>query len=139
MKKWTSELSVGNDEIDLQHQRIFSITNDIYNNIINRGDNMATILLRLVLYTREHLVSEETIFLEYIDDGELGDIIKYHISEHLEFVEAVYQKIKEFLDGELVGVDIAISLNHWINDHVIKDDVNLFKMINQRKQDLNNS
>lgn len=128
MKKWTPELITGILSIDEQHKNLFLIVDNLYTAIINRDQEIDKILIKLLIYSKEHFDDEGMIFLKYYN-GNLKKIIKEHIEEHNRFDKIVMEKVQEYLDGKDVKIELALFLNEWITNHVIEEDIKLFNII----------
>lgn len=129
MYNWDSnKYSVGDQTIDAQHEKLFSIINDVYNSIIN-SDKKSThpLLLELLEYTNNHYTDE----IEYLLFNNINnDYIINHLRQHHENLSNLIDIIqKSLIDEDLIIVDVALLLNDWITNHIIKYDIPIFREI----------
>ena len=130
MKIWRDELIVNIPIVDEQHEKIFGVINDVYTDIANNTNNVSRHLLSLVLYVNDHFKTEEKIFQNYIGISEdLDKLIVEHISEHKEFIDKILEDIRKHLNNENIKVDLAVLLNKWLNNHIMKLDHHIFSQI----------
>ena len=90
-------------------------------------------LLRLLIHIREHFNDENTILSKYSDNPELKDEIDNHIKNHIDFQEKVFEYIKDYIYNKRdVKVGLALHLKKWLSAHTINDDINIFKLIEEK-------
>lgn len=123
--EWTDDYSVGIKEIDAQHKRLFDIINNFYEAFIQgKADLVVSETLdELLLYTRYHFKSEETLMKEY----DLPDITA-HQRKHREFEDEIMKRIDDLKrkDGK-VHYKTMNYLKDWLLGHILGMDKNYFK------------
>jgi len=118
--KWTENLSVKNDLIDQQHQKLIDILNRFYTAFIEKKhtDILAEIIKELNDYTIYHFKTEEKMLMGY----NYGDL-KNHIAEHQKFLDTI-KSFKEDLEkspGSLT-YKVMTFLREWICTHIMVAD-----------------
>ena len=129
MYTWDSKkYSVGDPTIDAQHEKIFSIISEVYLSITN-ADKKSTdpLLLELLLYVNDHYTDEVEFFLSNNVDNKL--IIKQLRQHHENVTDLIRIITKSLLDDNLIIIDVALLLNGWISNHIIKFDIPMLKNI----------
>lgn len=119
---WTKDNSVGITEIDVQHQHIFKIINNLSDSITNSSvqSEIDKILAELIEYSIVHFGTEERYFKMfnyiYADDH----ILKHHLynDKILEF----YEKKKDPSQKELLPYEIISFLKDWWLNHINVED-----------------
>ena len=117
--KWSSQYSLGLDEIDEQHKSLLDLINKIWQSIVDRSDQKATLNLveELETYTLAHFAAEETFMrvTRYPD-------FDAHKKEHQNFVARIAAEKKR---AQLIGslsLDLVHFLRDWLIDHILVSD-----------------
>lgn len=119
---WTKENSVGITEIDVQHQRIFTIINNLADSISNNKAQaeIDKILAQLVEYSTVHFGTEERYFKMfnyiYIDDH----VAKHHM--YNDKVSEFYEKKKNPNQKQTLPYEIINFLKDWWINHINIED-----------------
>ena len=123
MKKipWKDEYSVGVEEIDRQHQHLFTLINTLIGRPVSLDDSklVSEMLKEMFNYAREHFATEETFMLRY-------DYPEYyqHKSQHEYFVRTAAEMASSFMNNKSVTADeIAEFLVIWLTNHILKTDM----------------
>ena len=118
--EWSNELSVGIEEIDVQHKVLIDLLNEIHEAIQQRQDTEVTrnIVRRLDEYTRVHFAVEESLmrilhYPEYERHREAHD----RLIEHLNGFHDKLDAGKGSLNFEL-----AHFLKVWWTKHIMEVD-----------------
>ena len=120
--EWNEIYELGIPEIDLQHKKIISISNELYD-VATKGDvnlkiTMSKILKNLTDYTVYHFTSEEEFMKKYGYQG-----APMHKIAHDNFVAEVTQQIKNLSEGSQEDVLIFYDyIANWILAHIAKAD-----------------
>lgn len=127
---WKDEMSVGIEEIDVQHRVIIKMVNELEDCIANKNlDSVKAVLTDAVNYVSSHFTVEETLMslFNYTDFTE-------HRLQHQKFAEEVVKKkrrIETFYDvkgefAEKLALEIAEELSDmlqkWLVNHIMKTD-----------------
>ncbi|WP_428037025.1 bacteriohemerythrin [Amphritea sp.] len=144
---WRSQISTGNDLIDLDHKYLIALFNSV-ELALSKPENLKYLPVffrELVDYTREHFAREEKIQIK----------IRYpyyadHKQEHQKIVEHLERLYRDIL--EVVGVgDTPVSIDEfnrrlnadimklareWVIDHLIKTDGKMAVFLRKHPQDL---
>ncbi len=118
--KWGPELETGIEQIDIQHQGLVEVYNEL-DKALRQGKahkRMAEILGRLIDYTESHFESEEGIMAEA--DYEF---LAQHRSEH----EQLIRKVRDFQrkhDRDIVRISVPVMkfLEFWLKHHIQESD-----------------
>jgi hemerythrin len=118
---WNDTYSVGMQEIDDQHKKLFTILNSRFDQMrnVNTIDTLETVLRELNDYASYHFATEEKYFLEY-HYGKTEE----HILQHNAFRESI-QKFSERYRTENkqnVAFEIMDFLVDWWLHHVTGAD-----------------
>jgi hemerythrin len=128
--KWNDSFSVNIVEIDLQHQKLVSLINEL-NNAMLQGMGKAAltnILNELVAYTVNHFSIEEKYFAQYQYPNSDS-----HKKEHLVFVEKVASFKKDFDSGKLgLSIEVMNFLSNWLQTHIKGSDKKYQPFLNQK-------
>ncbi|MBQ3024127.1 MAG: hemerythrin family protein [Spirochaetaceae bacterium] len=120
--EWNEIYELGIPEIDLQHKKLISISNELYD-VATKGDvnlkiTMSKILKNLTDYTVYHFTSEEEFMKKYGYQG-----APMHKIAHDNFVAEVTQQIKNLSEGSQEDVLIFYDyIANWILAHIAKAD-----------------
>ena len=117
--EWSSELSVGIEEIDTQHQVLVDLLNQIHEAIQHRHGTEATqgVIEKLGEYTRIHFAVEESLMriLHYPD-------YERHKSEHDNLIEQLIDLRGRLAAGKAVSFELAHFLKVWLTRHIMESD-----------------
>ena len=125
MIEWRDAYSVGIEEIDGQHQRLFSFFND-FEIVINEGDPthyMKNSFALLEAYAAAHFGFEEKCMHQY-----KCPMAQKNKAEHQNFITKVEGYKRVFESGEF-GQDLFVEMHdfieEWILGHIINVDSHL--------------
>lgn len=117
---WSNDLSVGIQEIDLQHRRLIELFGEL-DKAINQGADkefMAKALKELNAYVREHFTLEERWMSRHGYPG-----LAEHAARHETFIEKLLHFELDFLRGESgVSGEVLEYLEDWLKEHVSVQD-----------------
>lgn len=128
--QWSAELETGVRQIDLQHQELFEIGNQLVQAI--EDDELARamdeVLPRLRAYVLFHFGTEEALFTNKLAFAAHGAM---HTKEHQEFSRKV-----EALRGQPPSRDLLLAftddVSAWITDHVARTDKDLVTLLREQ-------
>ena len=115
---WTQDLSVGNDDLDKEHQRLLAQVNVLIDAIVSgRGPVVVEPAVEfLSTYVDEHFSNEE----KYMRENEYPDL-ETHIAIHHLFKEQ-YTELKKKIElrgpSEDLLLDIENKLARWWIEHI---------------------
>jgi len=117
---WSDEYSVGDMEIDRQHQKIFSLIDRLDDQDMD-ASAMSVTFEKLDIYVREHFADEE----EKMKAGGYPDL-DAHMRQHDEFRDWL-QSAKESFDTSdgafgAIGQNIHDFLKGWLLAHILYAD-----------------
>ncbi len=118
--EWDEKYSVGIDEMDTQHKKLFSISNELYEVIKAReyGDRLSDTFDSLLNYIKEHFYNEEQM-LEKGHYPELESQRKAHVAFTINLVSYYYQfKNKQ----TSVPHELLDYLKNWLFKHIMLAD-----------------
>ncbi len=116
---WTPALSVGDEKLDQQHQRLLEQINKLLNAIVAGKDNLLVIgdtFGFLNQYIDEHFADEERYMQEHQYPG-----LEAHRKLHTQFIEqysSIRARILAFDSTERILVDLEQHLGRWWIDHI---------------------
>ncbi|MFM8332296.1 MAG: bacteriohemerythrin [Candidatus Methylumidiphilus sp.] len=119
--EWSDELSVGIEEIDVQHKMLVELVNRLYEeSIVHRAsiEVLEDILNELVEYTIIHFAVEESLFR--IFDYPATEI---HTQHHNDLKAQVLELQKKVRRGEAtVNTELLVFLKNWLSYHILEED-----------------
>ena len=118
--RWTDLYRVHIAELDLQHQSLFLIINELHD-ALEDGQGavvMGDVLDRLMRYAGTHFQSEEFLMEKHGFPG-----LPTHRVEHEAFVRNMLRYVDDFRAGK-VGAPTALLLflQSWLKEHILKSD-----------------
>ena len=127
---WSNMLSVGVRDIDLQHQTLIGIMNQLAPAADDASlvVNQHAILAELMRYTQEHFGFEESLMRD-IAYAEQED----HRREHQQFIDQVLAMTqRDNATGAPLSADILVFLRDWLVSHILHTDRALAQALNNR-------
>ncbi len=128
--KWSSQYSLGLDEIDEQHKALLELINKIWQAIIDRSETKIVFGLveELEKYTLAHFAAEET-FMRVTNYPDFAA----HKKEHQTFVARVAAEKKRALLVGSLSLDLMHFLRDWLIDHILVSDKDYADFTQQTK------
>lgn len=125
--EWTTSLSVGVTDIDEQHQRLFTIIDELSNAKKDSLDSASilAILRQLVDYSDYHFRTEDNYMIE-----NNYPLFLSHRKEHLAYIRKMGDLINalERKDNSL-SEDILEFLHNWWHNHITDSDLKYARYI----------
>lgn len=122
---WSDRFSVGNATIDAQHQELLKLGNEIVVLLdetkqgIDRYDDIARVLAKLIDYTEYHFAEEEKLFEnpDYLDE-------MTHKFQHKLFVKKLKSVDLDHVDEDPVDFlsNLMQEVFTWITEHILGMD-----------------
>ncbi len=117
---WVDAYSIGNDEIDSHHKKLFDMFNLLYDSSVDtdNGTVVYTLLDELLYYADYHFKAEEQLMIDnnYVDTA-------MHMVRHKYFIDTVmsFRHTEGVSSNELVKETVKF-LGNWLLLHVTKED-----------------
>jgi hemerythrin len=111
MFDWQPEYSVGFDEIDRLHRRVFAAAADLHAAVVagRPSGALAELFARLAAEARSHFAAEEALMRSS----------QYpHFTRH----EAKHRALDEKLDALKPTVETLRALKDWVSEHIAAED-----------------
>ena len=118
--EWEEKYSVGVEEIDNQHKKMFAAINELLDSLeaSNTNEHIENIIKSLVEYKMFHFATEEKYFKEFNYDGAEDHIAKHHeFNEKLKALQEKYPVYEPAFAYELIDF-----LEDWLIDHLMVVD-----------------
>lgn len=117
---WDPSYSVGMEEIDAQHQALFSTINRLWNAIVGKGsqDEVLGLIDELERYTVAHFSAEED-FMQA--SGYPG--FPAHQELHQHFVQRIAAEKAAVVAGKSISLDLLRFLKDWLVQHIQGEDL----------------
>lgn len=118
--EWTDSLSVEDEELDSQHQRLVFLLNELHDSMrAGKGTEvLGATLNALIDYTTYHFESEEKL----CELAGYPDLDK-HRAEHQKLVRQVSELRGKFQEGSLLlSVEVLQFLKNWVTEHITHSD-----------------
>ena len=116
--EWTPKISVGDETIDKQHQKLLGQVNTLLSAVVSGLNDQTTLeaVAFLDTYITDHLLYEE----KYMKEHNFPDI-ENHIKMHRDFIEH-YKIFKDNLtkgvSKEILALDIEQYIGNWWIEHI---------------------
>ncbi len=118
--RWTEEYSVNVVFLDQQHERLFTIVNELNQALADGegGNVIEQVLQKLDDYVVRHFADEEAVLAKYQFPG-----IATHRAEHDEFNRSMAKFLADHRAGKQgVSVSLMLFLQSWLKKHILIDD-----------------
>jgi hemerythrin-like metal-binding protein len=126
---WEEKYSVGVEEIDNQHKRMFSTINELLDTINTNSteESLGHIIESLVEYKKFHFATEEKYFKEFNFDGE-----EEHIQKHEEFNDRLNQLKEKYPKYTIeFAFELIDFLEDWLINHLMVVDQTYVKCFHE--------
>lgn len=118
--EWNSAYSVGVEELDKHHSRLFELANELWRAMEGTPDQeeLRGYVTELASYAGMHFKAEEEHMLEVGFGG-----LKEHREEHAKLLAAVRSFIARLERGERVSFpELLDFVTDWLKDHILNED-----------------
>lgn len=118
--EWEQKFSVGIEEIDEQHKKLFEIINDVFDGIAVGSDSSVLnhAFEQVIDYTKYHFATEE----RYLDQMHYPDAAE-HKAQHQKLLEETLKLQEEFTEGApSVSLELVDFLTEWLQKHILLHD-----------------
>jgi hemerythrin len=116
---WSNEYSIGNEEIDHQHEHIINLVNAL-EIADTSGDGAATadlVLTHLLRYMAKHFAEEEQLMK---DVGYPG--LEEHQRQHGACSCKLAQFVSQVASGEMNAAECVPFIRQWLHTHMLESD-----------------
>ncbi|PJA96502.1 MAG: hemerythrin [Ignavibacteriales bacterium CG_4_9_14_3_um_filter_34_10] len=127
---WNSTYSVNVKEIDLQHQKLIALINQLHDGMkAGKGKEITgKILSDLADYTKFHFGYEEKLF----DQTKYPDTMVQK-RQHSDLVKQVVNYISKFQKGEaILTMELMNFLKDWLMNHIVATDKKYTSFLNSK-------
>ena len=116
---WSAKYSIGNEQVDAEHQRLIALANDVATFAAN-GEKLARIKVAIVAlyeYVKTHFQHEEEYMLE----------LDYpHYEEHKKLHEGIIAEMNAIMKHS-GNLDVLVYkfkrlMNTWVLEHILTED-----------------
>ena len=118
---WNESMSVKVHEIDVQHQKLVKLINEL-NDAMHHGkgqDVLGKLIAGLANYAVMHFATEERMFKQHGYPESPA-----HIAEHRKFVDEVTTFKKGFDEGKHgLSIQVLRFLSDWLRNHIMGTDM----------------
>jgi hemerythrin-like metal-binding protein len=118
--QWNESLSVGIEKIDMQHKKLISLINDLYQAMTSgKGkEELDKIFKELFDYVKTHFFDEEKLMFVHHYEG-----YEAHKREHQKFSEQLKKYKEKFDKGDRkIAIEVSDFLKEWLVNHIMKTD-----------------
>jgi len=130
--KWTPELSVGVNEIDEQHQKLYAIIDELVRaqSAVLEKSAVLAIITQLVDYSDYHFRTEDNYMIE-----NSYPLFLSHRKEHLAYIKKMGTLIDDLENkGTTLTDDILVFLCNWWQTHIAESDLKYARYIKAQKK-----
>lgn len=116
LMKWDATFSVGVEEVDEQHKKLFMLINLVFDAMkAGKGAEVLKLTIdELIDYTHTHFSYEEKYFSKFNYEH-----TKEHKLEHKKFIDKITDFQKEYESGTaLLSTEILNFLKDWLTTHI---------------------
>ena len=111
--QWSDGISVRVDGIDVQHKKLFEITNRLIDAFEAGSGDFLEVISELVEYTTIHFHDEQMVMMNAKFPG-----LAAHTAEHDKFIAKVEEFLQAYGEGnEDVGSKMLVFLRDWLFAH----------------------
>ncbi|GLX79343.1 hypothetical protein tinsulaeT_26830 [Thalassotalea insulae] len=115
--EWIPAYSVGNELIDMQHKKLFSLINDFFNN--SNQEAVKALFSKLAQYIKIHFEAEEELMF-HCNYPKIIEHQQKHIALTKKF-ELMANKLETY--NEANHHKIGLFLYNWLAKHILKEDL----------------
>ena len=122
--KWNTKLETGIRSIDLQHEELIGMLNELNTAYISGGDQslLEDVLQRLGSYVTFHFATEESLMASLREEQHTEE----HRRQHKKFIEQLeHMCIQARQDDQDTMLGLIDFLNEWLYEHILKTDRSL--------------
>lgn len=124
---WDESYNTGYTAVDLQHQELFRLINDLQAAILARREReiLSATLEKVTRYTNQHFRAEEALMTR----------VNYphwasHRRKHEQLTKEVQALTEDYATGKAVlSITLALFLANWWRDHIKQDDMAFIKFV----------
>jgi hemerythrin len=121
---WNDAYRVGDDRIDLQHQKLFALANEV-----TEAQSLSTVRLNFMYlyeYVREHFTDEEALMR---NSGYAR--LKVHVLQHEALISRLNAISSSVGKGKVDLPEIEAFMNQWMLNHIAQEDTQLAAHLQQ--------
>ncbi len=126
---WEDKYSVGVEEIDNQHKRMFEVINELLDaiNTNSTEESLGHIIESLIQYKKFHFATEEKYFKEFNYDETIE-----HINKHKEFNDKLNTLKEKYLNYTVeFAFELVDFLEDWLLNHLMVVDQKYIKCFHE--------
>ena len=127
---WSDTMSVGVAKIDKEHQGLIALINLLHSEMLAGKSKAAlgTVLDKLILYTKTHFATEETLFRTH--NYPQTDA---HRKEHAALTQKALALQSDLKAGKtVISAPVLDFLRDWLTNHILKQDMAYKLFFNSR-------
>lgn len=126
---WSPEMAVGIRAIDLQHQELIGIINELESALANaNAASLEQVLQQLLSYVVFHFETEELMMRAR---SAWNHHAERHVAQHGEFIARLEGiQAMEGATKQQAIAEMLTYLRHWLLDHIQKTDRDLADLLN---------
>lgn len=121
---WEDRYSVGDDQIDRQHRRMFELANFLPDELDR--DLAERTIMALFKHAREHFTAEEEM-MRRLGYPKLGQ----HVELHNNLIARLNETSLRRFDDHQALPAFKQFLYHWVIDHILHQDQDFFRFARQ--------
>ncbi len=124
---WSNSYSVGNSEIDAQHQKLIDLINKLYNLYLDKNlDGIKEVISEIKDYTHYHFSAEEKLFR-----GKNYPEANEHTKLHDNFIDELNELNNSYVNSpSILTMKTMTFLQKWLTNHILKEDKKYMAYLN---------
>lgn len=128
--QWKDEYIINVEEIDIQHQTMVKLVNNLHSSVEARKDKseLERLLVELIEYTHMHFSTEEKLMKKNADPG-----LKLHHKEHRSLLGHLDQLVALVANGHQPTFFSDYDLSSdWMIAHITEHDKKMGRYLNSK-------
>jgi len=118
MLQWNSTYETGHKFIDLEHQLLFDMANQVAAHGITHPERFKELYFELIQYTNLHFHTEEIVMKE------IGyQQLQTHQISHQEILKNMYGLLQAHRDMGVLLKELEAFLQKWLVNHIVREDL----------------
>jgi len=128
--QWKDEYIINVEEIDIQHQTMVKLVNNLHSSVEARKDKseLESLLVELVEYTRMHFSTEEKFMKKNADPS-----LELHHKEHRSLLKHLDKLVALVANGQRPTFFSDYDLSSdWMIAHITEHDIKMGRYLNSK-------
>lgn len=125
---WNNRYLIGNEEVDVQHQHLFELANQLVE--ASRDDEIIRLLMLFYQHAREHFSAEE----ELMKQAGYPDYLR-HVEAHNQMLGKLAELSKTVQQKQWNPSELKVFVTRWVLVHILDDDMPMGEYLKQHSSE----